>query len=293
MTASRHSRPLSTAALLLTLIVVLAGCSRLALFNAVVPRDAGVEVRARNVVYAEGARGRLDIYGPDAGADRPLPVLLFIYGGSWNSGSKDNYAFVGRAFAARGYVTVIADYRLVPRVRYPAFVEDSAAALAWTYRNIADYGGDPTRLFVVGHSAGAYNGAMLALEPRFLADEGLDPAIIDGFAGLSGPYDFLPLDTDASRAAFAGVDDLEATQPVLLDASGSPPTFVATGSEDDLVNPSNTRALAAHLRDGGGMVEERVYPGLDHAGTLLAISRPLRGSAPVIEDIDMFFRGLN
>jgi acetyl esterase/lipase len=293
LTASRHSRRLSSAALFLTLIVVLAGCSQLALFNAVVPRDAGVEVEARDVVYAGHERGKLDIYRPTNDADSPLPVLFFVYGGSWNSGSKDNYAFVGRAFAARGYVTVIADYRLVPQVRYPIFVEDAAAALAWTYRNIADHGGDPTRLFVAGHSAGAYNAAMLALQPRFLEGEGLERSIIDGFAGLSGPYDFLPLDMEASRAAFAGIADLEATQPVRLDPTGAPPAFLATGDEDDLVNPRNTRALAAHLRSAGRPVETRVYPGLDHAGTLLALSRPFRGTAPVVQDIDAFFRKLD
>lgn len=290
---SCHRLCLGRAALFLAVIVSLAGCSRLAVFNAVIAHDPGVEVVARDVVYAETARGKLDIYRPNVGVAAASPVLFFIYGGSWNSGSKESYAFVGKAFAARGYVTVIADYRLVPQVRYPSFVEDSAAALAWTYRNIADYGGDPGRLFVVGHSAGAYSGAMLALEGRFLEAENLDRSIIAGFAGLSGPYDFLPLDTDASRAAFAGVDDLAATQPVLLDPTGSPPVFLGVGSEDELVDPRNTRALAAHLQSAGIPVETRVYPGLDHAGPLLALSRPFRETAPVIADVDAFFRGLD
>lgn len=267
---------------------LLSGCSSLDVFSALVPYDPGVEQVATSVAYGPDRRQTLDIYRP-RGASGALPVVFFIYGGSWNSGTKEDYAFVGHAFAAKGYVTVIADYRLVPNVRYPAFVEDDARALAWTYRNIARYGGDPSRLFVAAHSAGAYNALMLAADPRFLEDQGLSTHIIRAVAGLSGPYDFLPLDVDATREAFKGVHDLEDTQPINHVHKGMPPVFLAYGTADKLVKPANTTTLAKDLAAAGVPHEVRAYEGVGHAGTLVALSRPFRSRTPVLKDILAFF----
>src|SRR3546814_8631076 len=99
---------------------------------------------------------------------------------------------LGRAFAAQGFVVAVPDYRLVPKVRFPAFVEDSAAAVKWVRAHIARFGGDPDRIVLAGHSAGAYNAAMLAVDPQWL---GPDRAAVKGWATLAGPYEFLPLDT--------------------------------------------------------------------------------------------------
>jgi acetyl esterase/lipase len=271
----------------------LAGCSRLGAFNAVLSDEGGTELAGGSIAYADGPRARLDIYRPSRNGDGAArPVIFFVYGGSWSSGSRRDYAFVGRAFAARGYVTVIADYRLVPAVRYPAFLEDGAAALAWTHTNIASYGGNPDLIFAAGHSAGAYNAVMLAMEPRLLAAAGSDRAVIRATAGLSGPYDFLPLDSRSTRNAFGEAQDLAATQPVNLPTAGVAPMLLATGDADTLVEPRHTRALAAHLEAGGRTVTTRIYEGLSHADTLLAISQPLRGRAPVLEDMDGFFRSV-
>lgn len=268
----------------------LTGCSPLGAFNAVIPKDGGVELAARSVAYGGDPRQKLDVYVPAGNAPR-RGVLVFIYGGSWNSGSKSDYGFVGRAFASQSYVTVIPDYRLVPKHVYPDFVEDGAKATAWAFRNAASFGGDPKNLFLAGHSAGAYNAAMVALAPEFLKAEGLSPAIVRGFAGLSGPYDFLPFDVDASKAAFAGVQDAEATQPVNRVRRGrvTPPMLLLTGDADTTVQPRNSRSLGAKLDAAGQTVQVKVYPGVDHAGILLAISRPLRDRAPVIEDVVGFF----
>lgn len=265
------------------------GCSKLDLFNTLVPYDAGVEKIASNVAYGEEPRQTLDIYRPRA-ATGASPVLFFIYGGSWNSGAKDEYAFVGHAFAAAGYVTVIADYRLVPNVRYPAFVNDGAKALAWTYRNIDRYGGDPGRLFVAAHSAGAYNAMMLAADPAFLRRRGLSTDIIRAVAGLSGPYDFLPLDVDVTRQAFKGAGNLAATQPINHVHRGMPPAFIACGTADTLVKPKNTRVMARKLADAKVPHEVRYYKGVGHAGTLVSVSKPFRNHAPVLADILSFFR---
>ena len=282
--------PLITAASLLA-----AGWSQLSLFNMIIPHDQGTKLIESGVVYGPHPRHALDIYGPEdhsTAASGLMPVLVFYYGGSWNSGSRVDYEFVGRAFAAAGYVTVIADYRLVPEVRFPEFIEDSASAFAWVTKNIDRVGGDPNRIFIAGHSAGAYNAMVLALDADFLDAHGIGTEAIKGVAGLSGPYDFLPLKRDSTRAAFSGVTDLKNTQPVNLVRRRAPPIFLATGDQDDLVRPKNTRALAAAMTSIGVAAESRLYPGVDHAGTLLAISRPYRAKAPVINDVLAFFRGL-
>lgn len=278
------------AAIALCLSLVPVACSPLGAYNAVIAKDAGGARVASDIAYGSDARQRLDVYAPD-GPSRG--VVVFVYGGSWNSGARGDYAFVGRALAARGYVTVIPDYRLVPTVRYPDFVQDTARAVAWTSRNAAQYGGDAGGLFVVGHSAGAYNALMVALAPEFLADEGLSPSIVTAAAGLSGPYDFLPLAGNVTKAAFGGARDLDATQPVnrAQAGRGTPAVFLAHGEADTVVLPRNSRVLADRLREAGKRVDTKFYPGVDHVGTLLAISRPRRDTLPVLDDLVAFLDG--
>lgn len=285
---SRIFRAFAALAAVPLFLLTAAGCSRLGAFNAVIPKDGGVTVAARGVAYGTDPRQKLDIYAPATGKSKG--VIVFFYGGSWNSGAKSEYSFAGRALASRGFTSVVFDYRLVPKFRYPAFVEDGAKAVAWAYRNIGSYGGDPNRIFLVGHSAGAYNEMMVALDPEFLRAEGLKPTIIKAVAGLSGPYDFLPLDVDETREAFKGVADLPSTQPVNRVKRGqyAPPMLLVHGDADTLVYPRNTKALAAALRKNGHAAEEKYYPEVDHVGTLLALSRPLRDRAPVLDDVVRF-----
>lgn len=274
-----------------TLAALISGCATVTTFNALVPKDGGGDLAASDIAFGDHPRLKLDVYRPESGDGR-APVVLFVYGGSWDKGRRQDYAFVGRALAARGFVTVIADYRLVPEIRFPAFLEDNARAVRWVRDNIAAHGGDVRRLFLLGHSAGAYNVAMLALDPRWLAAVGLSPAMIRGVAGLSGPYDFLPLDTAATIAAFSSARDLPRTQPINFAHSDAPPMFLATGDEDTTVRPKHTRAMAAKLRSLGAAVTERVYPGIGHAGMVTAFARPFRGRAAVLEDVAGFFAKL-
>jgi acetyl esterase/lipase len=269
---------------LASILSLLSGCSTVAIFDAVVPKDGGAILAKSGIAYDRDPRNTLDIYTPEPA--RPhAPVIVFMYGGSWSSGNRADYSFAGRAFAARGFVTVIPDTRLVPQIRYPAFIEDGAHALRWVHDHIAEYGGDPRRIYLVGHSSGAYNTVMLALEPRFLREVALDRRVIKAVAALSGPYDFLPLDVNATRDAFGRVSNLEATQPVNLASKSAPPIFLATGSADTLVYPRNTTALARKLREAGAVVEAKIYPGISHSGTVVALSRPFRSDAPVLDDI--------
>ena len=266
---------------------VAAACSPLKTFDALVPKDGGVVVSARDVAYGTGPRRRLDVYAPRVAAKCPRPVVVFFYGGSWNSGTRAGYTFVGRALAAQGFVTVVPDYRLVPDVRYPAFVEDGAAAVRWATAHARDYCGHGGSVVLMGHSAGAYIAAMLAVDPRWL---GKDRAVVKGFVGLAGPYDFAPFDVDASRAAFGQASDPAGTQPVTWAGVGDPPALLLYGTDDTVVRPRNSEALAARLRAGGVAVEQRSYRELGHVGILLALARPFRHRAPVLEDAAAFIR---
>jgi acetyl esterase/lipase len=265
-------------------LVFIQGCSTHALFDTFGPKDKGSKLAERDIAFGDHPRQQLDVYVPTGGVTN-APVLMFIYGGSWNTGEKNLYDFAGRAFAAKGYVTVIADYRLVPEVRFPSFLEDGAAAITWIDDNIAAYGGNADQLFLVGHSAGAYNAVMLALDDRFgVADK------IDGVAGLAGPYDFYPWDTPVSEAAFDNAPNpAVTTQPVAKVTPAAPPMLLVTGTKDTTVRPRNTRRLAARLEENGVRVETRFYDGVDHIGPAQALSVTFRNKAPVLEDVTTFF----
>ncbi|KQO45659.1 MULTISPECIES: alpha/beta hydrolase [unclassified Methylobacterium] len=264
-------------------------CSPLALFDAIGPRDQGGRLAQKSAAFGTHPRQRLDVFTPVGGA-ADATVLVFFYGGSWKSGAKDDYEFVGQALAAQGFVTVIPDYRVYPEVRFPDFLDDGAAAIAWVRDNIAEYGGDPRRIVLAGHSAGAYNALMLGLDPRYLRKAGVDPKVIRAVAGLSGPYDFHPFDQDTSRDVFGQAPDPAATQPITFASPHSPPAFLATGGNDTIVRPQNTQSLAARLRAVRVPVQERIYPGLDHADTLLALSVTFRSKAPELSEMTTFLK---
>lgn len=265
-----------------------AACSPLSMFATLSPKDPASQV-ARGESYGAGPRQRLDVYAPRA-AKGQAPVAVFFYGGSWDSGRRQDYNWVGKALASRGFVTVVADYRLYPEVTYPGFLEDGAAAVKWAAEHAGRFGGDPRRMVLVGHSAGAYNAVMLGLDGRYLERAGVEPSRVKAIAGLSGPYDFLPLQGEITHRVFGGAADLPSTQPLAYVTPDSPPAFLATGDADNMVWPKNTVALARRLREAGVPVEERHYEGVDHIRMVLALSRPLRGRAPVLDEMTGFLR---
>lgn len=263
-------------------------CSPLSMFATLSPKDPASQV-GRGEPYGAGPRQRLDVYAPRS-AKGQAPVAVFFYGGSWDSGRRQDYNWVGRALASRGFVTIVADYRIYPEVRYPGFLEDGAQAVKWAAENARRYGGDPARIVLVGHSAGAYNAVMLGLDDRYLASAGVDPRRVKAIAGLSGPYDFLPIRGAITERIFGDAKDLPGTQPLAYVTANSPPAFLATGDADEMVWPKNTVALAKRLREAGVEVEERHYAGVDHIRMVLALSRPLRGRAPVLDEMTGFLR---
>jgi acetyl esterase/lipase len=262
------------------------GLPLLSWFNALVPKDSGSERVAADIPFGPTPRHRLDVYRPRH-AEGVLPVVQFIYGGSWDSGSRHDYEFAGRALAALGYVTVIADYRVRPEAEYPAFLEDGTAAFAWIVEQVAKFGGDPGRIGLVGHSAGAYNAMMLAVDPRRLQALGLTRHL-RAVAGIAGPYDFYPLDAPISLRTFGAVRDGASTQPIRYVGPNAPPTLLVTGERDRLVHPRNTTAMAMALKAAGVPVMERHYPRLGHAITVLALARLVRRVGPVFDDVTGF-----
>ena len=239
---------------------------------------------AEGVRFGDQPRQQLDVWAPKNAAGKKLPVLIFYYGGSWRWGSRSDYGFVGRAFAARGYVVVIPDYRLVPQVRFPAFVEDSALAVKWTRDHIADFGGDPARIAVAGHSAGAYNAAMVALDAHYLQAIGVDPKIIRAGLLLAGPFDFYPFDGPATTAAFGAWPRPAETQPVSFARADAPPLLIMQGTADDVVKPRNAPALAARLKAAGAVFEQRDYAGANHNDPIMGLSKPFRSNASTLAD---------
>ena len=241
MTASR--RFVAWAAALPALMLALVACSPIRALNALVP-SASYALTA-DVPYGPLARQKLDIYRPvQAAPSAGWPVVVFFYGGSWNRGEKREYAFVGEALASRGVLTLIADYRLYPEVRYPEFLRDSARALAHGLQNARGLGADPRRVFVMGHSAGGYNAAMLALDPRWLAETGHATTELAGFIGLAGAYDFLPMTNPEAQPVFFHPDYPPHTQPIEFAGRQAPPTFLGAAIKDDLIDPQrNTVGL--------------------------------------------------
>jgi acetyl esterase/lipase len=253
--------------------------------NAITP-TGGVTI-TKNIAYGDANRENLDIYRPNDQARHP--IIMFIYGGAWNSGSKSMYPFVAATLARLGNVVVVPDYRLYPEVQYPAFLQDCAKAFAWTVGHAPKLQGDG-RIFLMGHSAGAYNAAMLALDASLLEAAGTSPARITGFIGLAGPYDFLPTVDPAVIAVFKSRDN-PATQPVNYVHAHIPPMFLAAGASDTTVKPQNTLSLAEHARKVGGQALVKIYPGLGHIGLILAIAPAFQWTAPVLADIAAFIHG--
>lgn len=256
-------------------------------FNIAEAMDQGVK-KVADIAYADGKRKKLDLYMPDD-LKGPAPVVMFIYGGAWRAGDKFEYEFVGRALAAAGFVTVIADYRLYPEVKYPDFLEDNAQAMRWIQDNISLYDGDPKRFFLAGHSAGAYNAVMLGVDSSFRRDFGVTMPI-RAIAGISGPYNFYPFEYNEVRETFGDAASPEGTQPINLITSETPPILLASGTADPIVRVQNSEALGQKLRSSGAWITEKYYDGMGHLEPVIAMGAMMRFRMPVLHDVVEFFQ---
>ena len=246
----------------------------------------GVEV-THKVRFADGKRGLLDVYHPKGASG--APTIVFFYGGGWESGERADYRFAAVALAKCGFVVAVPDYRVYPEVRYPDFIADGAKAVRWARRNAEEFGGDAGLIALVGHSAGAYIAAMLALDRRWL--DAPSQAALSAVVGLAGPYDFLPLHSPVLEAIFAPAGDLAATQPITYARGDAAPMLLLSGLADTTVRPENSRRLGTQIRLSGGEARAHFYRRVNHTTVMGAFSPLLRPLAPVLHDTVAFIHG--
>lgn len=271
------------------LMIGLCGCTRFDLLNATVPHIGYLPTR--DLAYGPLPRQKLDVYRPDS-IPASAPVVIFFYGGDWQNGKKADYFFAAQALVSRGFVAVLPDYRLYPSVTFPAFVNDGALAVRWVHDNIHIFGGDPSHVYLMGHSAGAHIVALLTLDGHYLKDVGLDRNSIRAAVALSGPYDFFPSKED--WGVFGITSRQQAPdpkmEPINFVDGREPPMLLIQGLKDKTVNPDNATRLAARIRSRGGTVLLIEHPGLAHIEPVLALAWSFRWIAPVLDEAATYLR---
>ncbi|HEY0821840.1 MAG TPA: alpha/beta hydrolase [Rhizobacter sp.] len=271
---------------LLGLGATLAGCA--SGLNRLKPSSTFAVIEG--VSYGPHPRQKVDVYRPATPAPAGgWPVVVFFYGGSWHWGNRAEYTFAGEALASRGVLALIADYRLYPEVRYPGFLDDSAMATSLALRDAQRLGGNPKRVHVMGHSAGAYNAAMVALDERWLKAQGHSPAALAGWIGLAGPYEFLPVSNPQAQVVFHHPDYPPGTQPIDYVRRDAPRAFLGAAHNDHLVNPvRNTEQMAERLKAVGAPVQVKLYEGVDHVTLVASMAWSLRWMSTVLDDVTGF-----
>ena len=252
------------------------GCSPMSLVNGIAP-DHGFRLE-QGISYGQSERQRLDIYYPEISHPQ-APVVVFFYGGSWRRGDREKYRFVGQALSSRGYLTVIPDYRLYPEVQFPGFVEDGAASIAWINENISEASNG---IILIGHSAGAHLAALLALDERYLSEEGVLEDRIRGMIGLAGPYGFEPEKFRRFAPIFATAPAPDLSKPVSYARADAPPLLLLHGSDDRVVVPLHSKLLQERMDAENGQVERIEMEGVGHFAIVLALSEPFAHLAPAL-----------
>ena len=271
-------------ATLVMCLPLLAACSGNPVLNVLAP-SSGYQA-ALKLIYDEGRNLRADIYQPEGA--KGAPVVVFFYGGRWTTGDKEDYEFVGEALSSQGFIAVIPNLRQYPDVKFPAFVEDAAQAVKWTRSVIGRYGGDPSKLFVMGHSSGAHVAAMLALNEAYLKGAGGSRHWLRGMIGLAGPYDFLPMTDPDLRDIFGPPEKFDQSQPINFVEGDNPPLLLMHGEDDEVVWVKNTHNLARAVQKAGGTVETVYYRELSHNRIVSVLGAPLRSFADVLQQAAQF-----
>ena len=264
-----------------TALLSMARCAPADVLNATVP-TTGLTV-TRDLAFGPRPDQHMDIYRPNDA--RGLPIVVFFYGGSWRMGSRGMYLFAAASLARTGAVVAVPDYRLYPKITFPDFMADCADAVAWVEAHQNEFGGGGG-LFLMGHSAGAYNAVMLGLNPVYLRAAGSSPDVLAGVIGLAGPYDFLPITDKKVVPVFPEPGPV--MQPITYARGDAPKLLLLTGTDDHEVRPRNSERLAARVRELGGQVELVTFPGIGHTGLITALAPLFRWRAPVLRTIADF-----
>ena len=268
-------------------------CSPVKVLNSLVPEN-GYEMISE-VAYGADSRQKLDIYLPknpktsdaeNLGALKK--VIIFYYGGNWDSGERADYKFAAEAFVSQGYIVVVPDYRVYPQVLFPELMADPASAAKWVKTNIKKYNGDANKVFLAGHSAGAHIAVMMAINPEYLARESLQPNDFAGVIGLAGPYDFLPLTSDRLKTIFGPEDERWKSQPINFVDGKNPPLLLAVGMKDGTVWPRNSINLANKIKEKNGQVEVIKFANYGHVDMVAKLAKPLRGNGELLKPISAF-----
>lgn len=226
------------------------------------------------VLFAPDIGLSMDVYRPRMAPGKKPPVVVFFYGGSWQRGKREQYKFVGQQLAENGVLAVVADYRTYPQAMFPAFMDDAARAVRRVQDQAAGWGGDPNRLFIAGHSAGAQIAALLATDPRYLKVHGMQPDQLAGVIGISGPYDF---NVTGDLVAVFGPPSLWPRAQALNFADGNEPPFLLLhGTGDNVVEYADSSELAEKLRGHGVPVTLKLLPGAGHFSPLAGLYDPKR-----------------
>lgn len=267
--------------------LLVSACSKIALFAVNTPASFGDYKLVSDIEFGVHEQ-KLDVYFPEnIDAASKAPVFIFIYGGRWREGQKEDYKFIGARFAQQGYITVIPDYRKYPSVKFPTFVNDNADAVAWVYKNIDQYGGDPNTLFLSGHSAGGLNAALLTADERYLKERNIKRSAIKGFVGLAGPYDFEPDEPDL-KDMFGPPKNYPQMQVSTFIDGSEPPMLLLYGLKDDTVWYSNIEKLQNAIEAKNGTVMVKTYDNLDHIGIISALTWVYKDKYTVDDDILTF-----
>lgn len=271
-------------------LLLITACTQASLFAVNLPTHFDNVMVTKDIAYGSLPEQKLDIYSPQNIENSQADVVVFFYGGRWETGHKEDYRFAGSALAEKGFLVVIPDYRKYPDAKFPIFVEDSAKAIAWTSNHISHYRGNPARINILGHSAGAHIGALLTTNKKYLQAEGKDRSnTIHSFAGLSGPYDFTPEDQDL-KDIFGPPDNYPYMRPTSFVDGTQPPMLLLYGAEDKTVGQFNLKNLEKRIQDKGGCVKTKIYPRIDHVEIIAALSWLGSSKAPILEDITEFFK---
>ena len=271
--------------LLFVAVFPLTSCSGVDVLNATVP-DSGYTL-VEDIDYGPDPRQKLDLYLPTQPTD-DSQVIVFVYGGAWRMGEKSDYEFIGQALSSAGHTVIVPDYRLYPEVVFPDFVTDIVLAIE-SVESASDSNDsvptiDTSNVVLMGHSSGAHSVALIAADPRYLADTDTS---VKALIGLAGPYD-LPIELEEVAPVFASATDPDLTNPLKLATDTHPQTLLIHGTDDERVEPRHTRRYFDVLQSLDVDSRMLMVDGASHASVIAVVADPLQSTSEVAPAILAF-----